>query len=85
MKVCFSFFYSSLVYVVATSGTAVTLKTGRREVPGSNPGRACRSSRSEFLVVFSETRVNTGYGLLERSLGGSSTLQAQIPRTEHWL
>ena len=43
-----------------TSGTAVTLKTGRREVPGSNPGRACRPSRSEFSVVFSETRVNTG-------------------------
>ena len=43
-----------------TSGSAVTLKTGRREVPGSNPGRACRPSRSEFSVVFSETRVNTG-------------------------
>ena len=43
-----------------TSGTAVTLKTERREVPGSNPGRACRPSRSEFSVVFSETRVNTG-------------------------
>ena len=38
----------------------VTLKTGRREVPGSNPGRAYRSSRSEFSVVFSETRVNMG-------------------------
>ena len=38
-----------------TSGTAVTLKTGRREVPGSNPGRACRPNRSEFSVVFSET------------------------------
>ena len=32
----------------------------RRLVPGSNPGRACRPSRSEFSVVFSETRVNTG-------------------------
>ena len=42
------------------SGTAVTLKTGRREVPGSNLGRACRPSCSEFSVVFSETRVNTG-------------------------
>ena len=42
------------------SGSAVTLKTGRQEVPGSNPGRACRPSRSEFSVVFSETRVNTG-------------------------
>ena len=35
-------------------------KTGRREVPGSFLGRACRPSRSEFSVVFSETRVNTG-------------------------
>ena len=43
-----------------TSGRVVTLETGRREVPGSNPGRACRPSRSEFSVVFSETRVNTG-------------------------
>ena len=36
------------------SGSAVTLKTGRREVPGSNQGRSCRPSRSEFSVVFSE-------------------------------
>ena len=43
-----------------TSGTAVTFKTGRRKVPGSDPGNACRPSRSEFSVVFSETRVNTG-------------------------
>ena len=35
-------------------------KIGRREVPGSFLGRACRPSRSEFSVVFSETRVNTG-------------------------
>ena len=27
------------------------LKTGRREVPGSIPGLACRPSRSEFSVV----------------------------------
>ena len=47
-------------FIRPTSGTAVTLKTGRREVPGSNPGRGCRPSRSEFSVVFSETRVNTG-------------------------
>ena len=39
--------------------TAVTLKTGRWEVPSSNPGRACRPSRSEFSVVFLETRENT--------------------------
>ena len=38
----------------------VTLKSGRREVPGSNTGRACRPSRSEFSVAFSESRVNTG-------------------------
>ena len=43
-----------------TSGTAVTLKIGRREVPGSNPGQACRPSCSEFSVIFSETRLNTG-------------------------
>ena len=42
------------------------LKTGRREVPGSNPGRSCRPSRSEFSMVFSETCVNTGYDPLER-------------------
>ena len=42
------------------TGTAVTLKTGRREVPDSNAGHACRPSLSEFSVVFSETRVNTG-------------------------
>ena len=36
------------------------LKVGRREVPGSIFGRACRPIRSEFSVVFSETRVNTG-------------------------
>ena len=41
-------------------GRVVSLETGRREVPGSNLGRACRPSRSEFSVVFSETRVNTG-------------------------
>ena len=40
-----------------TSGGVVTLKTGTREVLGSNPGRACRPSRSEFSVVFSETRI----------------------------
>ena len=34
--------------------------TGRREVPDSVLGRTCRPSRSEFSVVFSETRVNTG-------------------------
>ena len=50
-----------------TSGGVVTLKTVRREVPGSNPGRACRPSCSEFSVVFFEPRVNTGYDPLERT------------------
>ena len=35
-------------------------KTGRREVTGSFLGRACQPSHSEFSVVFSETRTNTG-------------------------
>ena len=35
------------------------LKTGRLEVLGSNSDRACQPSRSEFSMVFSETRVNT--------------------------
>ena len=43
-----------------TSGEVVTLKTGKREMPGSNPGSAFRHSRSEFSVVFSKTRVGTG-------------------------
>ena len=53
---------SFLIKIVTgpTSGIAVTLKTGRREVSASNPGRACRPSHSEFSVVFSESRVNTG-------------------------
>ena len=36
-----------------TSGTAVTLRTGRREVPGSNSGRACWPSRSGGFPLFS--------------------------------
>ena len=48
-----------LLYI-PTSGIAITLKTGRREVPGANPGRACRPSRSVFFGVFSETSVKTG-------------------------
>ena len=49
-----------------TSSGVITLKSGRREVPGSIPDHACRPSRSEFSVVFSETRVNTGWDPLER-------------------
>ena len=40
------------------SGSA--LKIGRREVPGSVLGRACQPGRSEFSMVFSETRLKTG-------------------------
>ena len=53
------------------------LENGRREVPGSIPGRACRS---EFSVVFSETRVNTGYDSLERLPSMVLPPQALVPR-----
>ena len=43
-----------------TCDEVATLKTGRRDVPGSNLGRACRLSLSDFSVVSSEVRVNTG-------------------------
>ena len=39
---------------------------GRREMPGSIPGRSCRPSRSEFTEVFSETCVNVGEDFLDR-------------------
>ena len=35
-------------------------KTGRQEMPGLIPGRACQPSRSEFSIASSETRVNKG-------------------------
>ena len=43
-----------------TSGGVVELKSSRREVPGSNPGRAYRPSHLVFSVVFFETRINRG-------------------------
>ena len=46
------------------SGNAQKLEDER--CPGSNPGRTCRPSRSEFSMVFSETRINAGYDPLER-------------------
>ena len=51
-----------------TSGTAVTLKTGRREVPGSIPGRACRPSRSEIFVVFFRNSRKFGQISLRKTL-----------------
>ena len=52
--------YCDSIIYSPTSGRVIKLETGRREVPGSNPGCACRPSHSEFSVVFSETRVNMG-------------------------
>ena len=66
--------------MIPTSGGMGTLKAGRREVPGSIPGRVCRPSRSEFSVVFSETRRNTGQDLLERSPRRARLLHAQVPK-----
>ena len=62
-------YYSLYIFISISphlwrSGTI--LKAGRREVPGSNPNRACRPSRSDFSVVFSETRVNMGWDPIER-------------------
>ena len=47
------------VVIRPTCGGVVMLKTGRWEVPGSNPGRTCRPSHSEFSKN-SKTPVNTG-------------------------
>ena len=75
---CLVYRYLSRNFGGSTSGTAVTLKTGRRELPGSNPDRACRPRRSEFSVVFSETRVNTGQDPLERPPRRALHLYAQV-------
>ena len=64
------------------SGSA--LKTGRRQVPGSIPGCACRPSRSKFSVVFFETRVNTGQDPLERLPQRTLPLQGQVPQADNW-
>ena len=45
--------------VSASTEAGYAPNVGRREVPGSIPGRACRPSRSEFSLVFSEIRINT--------------------------
>ena len=55
------------------------LKTGRQEVPDSIPGRACRPNRLEFSVVFSEIRIDTGLGSLERIPWRARSLQANVP------
>ena len=75
-------FQSSLA---PTSGGMVTLKTGRRQVPGSDPGRACRLSRSEFSVAFSENYVNTGQDPLERPPRRALHLQSQVQQADNWI
>ena len=37
-----------------------SIKTGRREIPSSIPGRTCRPRHSAFSVIFSEVSINTG-------------------------
>ena len=61
-----------------------TSKAGRWEVPSSIPGRSRRINRSKFSVVFSETRINTGWSLLERPLPRRVLpLQAQVPQADN--
>ena len=55
------------------------LNIGRRQVPGSIIGDACRPSCSEFSVVFSETCVNTAWDPLERPSRREHHPQAQVP------
>ena len=49
-----------------SSGSA--LKTGRRKVPGSIPGRPCWPSRSEFTVVFFRNSLKYGLRSLRKIL-----------------
>ena len=50
-----------------TGGGVVELKTGRREVLGSTPGRACRPSDSEFYMVFLRNSGKYGLGFLRKT------------------
>ena len=61
------------------------LKSGRREVPGSVLDRACRPCRSEFSMVFSETRVNTSQNPLEKPTWRSLFRQVGVPRAGNML
>ena len=67
-----------------TSGKVVALKTTRREVPGSNPCRACGPRLSEFSLVFPETRIDTGYDPLERPPLRALSVKAQVPQVDNW-
>ena len=59
--------------------TSSSAQTGRRDVPGSFLGRTCRPRRSEFSVVFFETRVNTFKDPLERPPRRALHTQASVP------
>ena len=61
-----------------------SFKAGRRVVPSSINGRACRPSRSEFFVVFSEKRANTGWDHLKRPPRRVFPLQALVPQADDW-
>ena len=49
----------------------------------TNPCHVCRPSHSEFCVVFSETRVNTGQDSLERPPRRAFQLQFQVPQVDN--
>ena len=61
------------------------LKTGRRKQPGSIPGHACRPSCLEFSMVFTETRINTGWNPLEKPPTESILPTSQAPRVVNWI
>ena len=44
------------------------LKTGRHEVPGLIPSRACPPSHSEFSIIFSQNLRKYGLGSLRKPL-----------------
>ena len=52
----------------------------RREVTGSISGRACWPSRSEFSMIFTETRVNTGQDPLGKLPRRAFHIWSQVPR-----
>ena len=53
-------------------------ESGRKKVLGSIPDHVCRTSRLEFSMAFSETRVNTGYYPVVRSPRRTLHPQAQV-------
>ena len=74
LDICLENVFSFLFIKCPTSGRVVSLKTGRREMIGSNPGRTCRPSRSEFSVVFFRNWRKYGLGSLRKtSHGGHAT------------